>query len=152
MQFFRYQLHPFNFLAYILLSLAFQHVYAQIYMSTCFFPCLCLNLHVYVLFAMLMLRSTCLCVLYLVYACLCAFCHIYAQIYMSMCFMPCLYVWIYMFICLKLCLDAMPSALYLLLLPCSSVWLLGGVQIQILQSRPTSIHPSFNKGFGLVSL
>ena len=51
-------------------------------MPRCFLPCLCLDLHVYVLLAMFMLRSTCLH----------AFCHVYAQIYMFMCFLPCLYL------------------------------------------------------------
>ena len=72
-------------------------------MPRCFLPCLCLDLHVYVLYTLFVLRSTCLGV----------FCHVYAQIYMLMCFLPSLCVWIYMFMCLKLCLDAMPSALQL---------------------------------------
>ena len=36
------------------------HVCAQIHMFLGFLPCLCLDLHAYVLFAMFMLRSTCL--------------------------------------------------------------------------------------------
>ena len=37
------------------------NVCAQIYMSTCSLPCLYLDLHAYVFFAMFMLRSMCLC-------------------------------------------------------------------------------------------
>ena len=51
-----------------------------------------------------------------------------------MCFQPFFYVWIYMF------------------MPLSCVWLLGRVQIQIQWSKFTSIHPGFDKGFGLVPL
>ena len=57
----------------------------QIYMPMCSLPCLCLDLHAYVFFAMFMLITTCLCVTLHVYAqicklvlrsvCLCASCH-----------------------------------------------------------------------------
>ena len=85
-----------------------------------------------------------------------------AQIYMFMCFSPFLCldlhvcVLLAMFMCLELCLDAVPSAffiaIYLLFVPLLCVWLSGRVEIQIQQSKPTSIHPSLNKGFGIVLL
>ena len=74
------------------------NVCAQIHILLGSLPCLCLDLHVYVLFALFILRSTCLCVL----------CHVYAQIYMfmlrSMCLCLDLYVYVLraMFVCLNL--------------------------------------------------
>ena len=59
--------------------------YAQIYMPMCSLPCLSLDLHAYVLFAMFLLRSTCQCLN------LCP----YAQIYVYICFVPCLCAQIY---------------------------------------------------------
>ena len=72
---------------------AFCQVYAQIYMSMCSLPCLCLDLQLYVLLAMFMLRSICLC----------ALCHVCVQIYIFVHSVPCSHVQIYMFGCYVMC-------------------------------------------------
>ena len=119
---------------------AFYHVFVQIYMFRCFFPCLCLDLYAQVLFSIVCVQiymSICF------WPCSCAPCHVYVQIYVFMCSLPCLCVQIYM-------LDAMPSAFiafYLLLCIFLVFWPLSRVQIQILRSRLTSIHACI-KGFG----
>ena len=109
---------------------AFFHVCAQIYMSMCFLLCLCIDVHVYVLFSMFMLRCSCLR----------TFFHVCTYIYMSMCFFPfpcapC-HVWIkstYWMLCLVL---LQPFCLFLRIF--LVFWPLGRVQIQILWSKPTS--------------
>ena len=92
-----------------------------------FLACLCLDPCVYVLFSMFMPRSTCLSV----------HCHACGQIYIFECFMPCSCVQIYM-------LVAMPYASKAFLSLVISFFLcfgpFGRVQIQILWTRPTSIH------------
>ena len=72
---------------------AFCQVYAQIYMSMCSLPCLCLDLQLYVLLAMFMLRSICLC----------ALCYVCVQIYIFVHSVPCSHVQIYMFGCYVMC-------------------------------------------------
>ena len=96
----------------------FCHVYAQIYLFMCSLSCLCLDLHVYVLLAMLMLRSISLC----------ALCHVHVSrsTYWLLC-------------------HVLLQPFYLLLSLFSFFFSmcfgpLGRVQIQILWSRPTSIH------------
>ena len=82
-------------------------------MLRCFWLCLCLDLHVYMLLAILMLRSICWC----------ALCHVCVQIYILVT-IPCASI-------------ALFVSCYISFL-CFSP--LGRVQTQILWSRPTSIH------------
>ena len=92
---------------------AFGHAYAQIYMFICSLPCLYLDLYVYVLLTMLMLRSICWC----------APCHVCVQICILVT-MPCASI-------------ALFVSCYISFF-CFSP--LGRVQTQILWSRPISIH------------
>ena len=76
---------PFHVCAQTHIFLGSLPMCFQIYMPMCSLPCLCLDLHAYVFFAMFMLITTCLCVTFHVYAqicklvlrsvCLCASCH-----------------------------------------------------------------------------
>ena len=122
---------------------AFFHVCAQIYMSMCFLLCLCIDVHVYVLFSMFMLRCLCLR----------TFFHVCTYIYMSMCFFPfpcapC-HVWIkstYWMLCLVL---LQPFCLFVRLF--LVFWPLSRVQIQILWSRPISIHLGLHQRVQIIS-
>ena len=87
---------------FVLRSTCFQapcHVYAKIYMPMCYLPCLCLNLHAYMFFAILCLDLYAFCVL----------CHVCAQIYMfmlrsmSLYLDLCVYVLCAMLVCSYLC-------------------------------------------------
>ena len=78
-------------------------------MLRCLLQCLCLDLHAFMLYAMLMLRSSCFYDL----------CHVYAKIYMLLCSMPCL--------CLDLCLFGpyvMPMLRSMCLCAPCHIWLL----------------------------
>ena len=68
--------------------------------------------------------------------CLGAFQHAYAQIYIFVCSVPCSYVLIYMLVAMPCASKHFHLLLCLFLMFCP----LGRVQIQILWSRPTSIH------------
>ena len=135
---------------------AFYHVYAQIYLFPCFLLCLCLDLHVYLLFAMFVLRCTCLC----------TFWHVYALMYMSMYFFPCLYLDLHVYVLFvfhvllamfvnrstywMLCLVLLqPFCLFLCLF--LVFWPLGRVQIQILWSRPISMHLGLHQRVWIIS-
>ena len=113
------------FLAFLSQDMSKFHVCAQIHMTSGSLPCYCLDLHAYAFFAlffsqiyMLVLRS------------------------MSLCLDLCVYVLRAMLVCLDLC----QLLCHVLLQPFLSLdislscvlALIGGVQIQILWSRPTS--------------
>ena len=73
------------FLAFLGQDMSTFHVCTQIHMILASLPCLCLDLHVYVFFAMFILKSTCQCLD------LCS----YAQIHVFMHSIPCLCAQIY---------------------------------------------------------
>ena len=100
------------------------HIYAQMYMFMCFLPCLYLDLHVYVLFAMFLLISTYLC----------AFCHACAQIYTFMCFCN-VCIQIYMFGCYAQCF-------YSIFVPCFLLFLMFGFWVGCRsRSSGLGLHP-----------
>ena len=115
------------------------HVCAQIHMPRCFIPCSCLDLLVYVLLAILLLRSTCyvlLATLLLRSTCLCAPFHALAQIFLFMCSLPCscldllLCVLNAMFMCLDLHVGC--YAFYFLLSIFLAFWPFGqGVDLDL---------------------
>ena len=85
-------------------------------MPRCFIPCSCLDLLVYVLFAMFMLRSTCLC----------APCLVHVQIYLIMCSLPCscLDLLVYVLLALFMLRSTSLSASCLVRVSRSTCWLL----------------------------
>ena len=89
---------------------------SQIHMPRCFIPCSCLDLLVYVLFAMFMLRSTCLC----------APCLVHVQIYLIMCSLPCscLDLLVYVLLALFMLRSTSLSASCLVHVSRSTCWLL----------------------------
>ena len=115
--------------------------------------CLCALCH------FCMLRSTCPCFLCHVYAqifvpmfrsmSLWAPCHAYVQIHVFMCSVPCLCAQIYMLVASAMCFYS-PLSLDISL--SCVLALVGGVQIQIPRSRPTSTHLGLYQRVWIISL
>ena len=114
---------------FVLRSTCFQalyHVFAQIYMPMCSFPCLCLDLCFFRPCVMPMLRSLRFC----------ALCHV--CVIRSICWLLC-HVLLQPFFSLDISLSCVLA-------------LIGRVQIQILWSRPTSTHLTLYQRVWIISL
>ena len=116
------------------------HAYAQIYVFTCSVSCLCAQIYIFIL------RSMCLCLD------LCLFGPCVMPMFRCMCLCTLCHVCMLRSICWLLMSCAFITLLFLDISLSCVLTLIGGVQIQIPWSRPTSTHLELYQRIWIISL